>query len=330
MLYRREDQPADFSVFPYESLAGLCAEGFADLWTLLDSFYRLRDVRDKIKQKAQDLHHLLSTNLDRARRKEALQLQQLADTEDRELDRIRGELLTANLYRITEAMTSVRLENYYEEGSPQIEIPLDPSLSPSQNAQRYYRRYNKKKRTEQALTQQLSSTREEIRYLESIEDALALADCEKDLEDLRAELHQTGYIRRTRRAAKNLSASRPLTFTTSEGMEVLVGKNNIQNDALTFKTSDPYDLWLHVKDIPGSHVILRIAGKIQGQDYTEQSILEAARLAARHSKGAGGTKVPVDYTLRRYVKKPAGAKPGFVIYTHQTTLYVEAEGPAEA
>ena len=173
-----------------------------------------------------------------------------------------------------------------------------------------------------ALTEQLIETYAEIDYLESIENALSLSNQERDLENLRQELHETGYIRRVKKAQRNLAASKPLEFATSEGIRVLIGKNNIQNDQLTFRTASPNDLWFHVKDIPGSHTILFVSGLEMGKDYTETSLLEAAKLAAAHSKAASSSQVPVDYTERRYVRKPAGSKPGFVIYTHQTTVYV--------
>ncbi|MBQ7049243.1 MAG: DUF814 domain-containing protein, partial [Firmicutes bacterium] len=217
------------------------------------------------------------------------------------------------------------LVNYYEEDMPIMEIRLDVNLTPAQNAQKYFARYNKQKRTEEALTVQLALTREEVQYLESILTALEMADCEKDLEDIRAELYETGYIKKARKARKNLSVSKPIPFVTSEGIKGFVGKNNIQNDQLTFKTAGPYDEWFHVKDMPGSHVILQVAGLSLGKDYTEQSFLEAAAVAAAHSKGAGGNNVPVDHAQRRYVKKPSGAKPGFVNYTHQQTIFVKAE-----
>ena len=245
----------------------------------------------------------------------------MADTKDRDQDRIFGELLTANIYQLKKGMTSVSVANFYEEEASSVTIPLDSNLSPSQNAQRYFNRYNKQKRTEAALTEQLAQTYEEISYLDSILSALALADCEKDLEDIRLELHETGYIRKTRKSKKNLSTSKPLVFHTSEGLRVLIGKNNIQNDMLTFRTSSPYDYWFHVKDIPGSHTILFCAGLEFEKDYTMASILEAAALA--------GSNVPVDYALRKYVKKPSGSKPGFVIYTHQQTLYVTCATPGK-
>ena len=155
--------------------------------------------------------------------------------------------------------------------------------------------------------------------------AMELADCEKDLEDIRLELHETGYIRKNRQKKKNLAVSHPLEAVTSEGLKVLTGKNNIQNDQLTFRMAGPKDLWFHVKDIPGSHTVLFCADKEYGADYTDQSILEAAQIAAGHSKASEGSTVAVDYTQRRYVKKPSGSKPGFVIYTHQKTLYVSGK-----
>ena len=320
-IYRDGDAPSEFSVLPYFSLGSAPFQEYETLSALLDVFYAKQDVRNKIQQKSQDLHKLIQTNLERARKKAGLQEQQMADTKGRELDRIYGELLTANIYQLKKGMTSVSVSNFYEEDAPSVTIPLDSNLGPSQNAQRYFNRYNKQKRTEAALTQQLEQTHEEIAYLDSILGALELADCEKDLEDIRLELHETGYIRKTRKSKKNLSTSKPLEFRTSEGLRVLIGKNNIQNDMLTFRISSPYDYWFHVKDIPGSHTILFCAGLEFDKDYTMASLAEAASLAAAHSKASTGSNVPVDYALRKYVKKPAGAKPGFVIYTHQQTLY---------
>lgn len=249
----------------------------------------------------------------------------MADTKGRELDRIRGELITANVYQLKKGMTRCCLANYYEDGAPMMEIHLDSNLTPAQNAQKYFTRYNKQKRTEEALTVQLARTREEVRYLESILTAMEMADCEKDLEDIRTELHETGYIKKARKARKNLAVSKPVPFVTSEGVKGFIGKNNMQNDQLTFRTAGPNDEWFHVKDMPGSHVILQTGSLKLGTDYTERSLLEAAAMAAAHSRGATGNNVPVDHTRRRYVKKPAGSNPGFVTYTHQQTIFVRAE-----
>ena len=328
-IYRESDVPCEFSVLPYFSMEAVSFQEYDTLSTLLDIFYAKQDVQNKILQKSQDLHKLIQTNLERARKKAGLQEQQMSDTKYRDQDRIFGELLTANIYQLKKGMTSISVANFYEEEASSVTIPLDSNLSPSQNAQRYFNRYNKQKRTEAALTEQLAQTYEEISYLDSILSALALADCEKDLEDIRLELHETGYIHKTRKSKKNLSTSKPLEFHTSEGLRVLIGKNNIQNDMLTFRTSSPYDYWFHVKDIPGSHTILFCAGLEFEKDYTMASILEAAALAAAHSKASAGSNVPVDYALRKYVKKPSGSKPGFVIYTHQQTLYVTCATPGK-
>lgn len=325
-LYRDEaGKILDFSVVPYQTMTGVDTQEFATLGDLMDVYYQRSDVQDKMKQKSQDLRHLVTTNLERALKKQGLQEKQMAGTRDREDDRIRGELITANVYQLKKGMNQCSLVNYYEEDRPTMEIRLDVNLTPAQNAQKYFARYQKQKRTEEALTVQLALTREEVQYLESILTALEMADCEKDLEDVRTELYETGYIKKARKARKNLSASRPISFVTTEGVKGFVGKNNIQNDQLTFKTAGPYDEWFHVKDMPGSHVILQVGSLTMGKDYTGQSLLEAAAMAAAHSKGAGGNNVPVDHAQRRYVKKPSGARPGFVNYTHQQTIYVKAE-----
>lgn len=330
-LYQDETgKQLDFSVVPYRVMQGVKVQYFDTLSALMDVYYARTDVQDKMKQKSQDLRHLVMTNLERAQKKQGLQEKQQADTQGREQDRIKGELITANLYQLKKGMTQCQLANYYEEGSPVMEIRLDVNLTPAQNAQKYYARYNKQKRTEEALSVQLALTREEVRYLESILTAISMADCEKDLEDIRTELHETGYIKKTHRVRKNLSTSKPLTFVTTEGIKGVIGKNNIQNDQLTFKTALAGDEWFHAKDMPGSHVILQVNGLEEGKDYTEQSLKEAAAMAALHSKGAGGNQVPVDHTKKRYVKKPAGSKPGFVIYTHQQTIYVKAQWMEEA
>ncbi len=312
----------EFAVLPSRRMEGADFLSFETVSSLLDAFYQKQDRQNRIQQKAQDLRRLIATNLDRARRKEALQEKQLADAENRENDRLAGELITANIYQLTKGMTEAVLPNFYEEDTPPVTVRLDADKTPAQNAQRYFSRYNKAKRAEVALRVQLASTREEIEYLESVEAALALSEQEKDLETLRLELHEAGYIRRLRGPKKPAPASKPLSFTTSEGVRIQIGKNNLQNDQLTFRAAAPDDLWLHVKNIPGSHTILFVAGLKEGTDYTEASIREAAVFAAAHSKAAGSSSVPVDYTQRRYVKKPAGARPGFVVYTHQKTLYV--------
>ena len=319
------DRMREYSMVESRLMAGVERKTFDTPSALLDVYYVRQDTKNRLRQKAQDLHKLVMTHLDRARRKYDLQQKQMQDTQGREKYQRMGDLITANIYRIQMGERSLIAEDFYQDPPVEVEIALKENLTPAQNAQKYYAKYNKLKRTEEALTEQLQQTEEEIQYLESLLTAMEMADCEKDLEDIRLELYETGYVRKNRQKRKNLAASKPLTMRTSEGLEVMVGKNNIQNDQLTFKMASPFDLWFHVKDIPGSHTVLFCSGKEYGKDYTEQSILEAAQIAAGHSRAAQSSRVPVDYAERRYVKKPSGSKPGFVIYTHQKTLFVEPQ-----
>lgn len=326
VMYLKEDGSIlDFSLFPYDSLRGIDSRSYPDLMSLLDDYFAGAHQTDVLKQKAQDLRHLLTTNLDRVRRKLALQEKQMEDTRDREEYRINGDLITANVYQLKQGMTSCDLPDYYQESMPLRHIHLDVNLTPAQNAQKYYSRYNKMKRTEEALRIQIAEGREEEAYLLSVVSALNLSDCEQDLMDIRQELSANGYLKKAQKGKKNLARSKPLEFVTSEGVQGLVGKNNIQNDQLTFRSARDRDEWFHVKNIPGSHVILKIQGLEMGRDYTEQSFLEAAAQAARHSSGREGSNVPVDHTRVMYVKKPAGSKPGFVRYTHEQTIFVPAD-----
>jgi predicted ribosome quality control (RQC) complex YloA/Tae2 family protein len=215
----------------------------------------------------------------------------------------------------------VEVPNYYEEGMPMLKVELDERLSPGQNAQRYFKLYQKARNAQTLAAEQIEKTSAELNYLEGQLDNLEKCQEEAELAELRQELERFGYVRanRNRRQLKQLPPSKPMRFTAPSGRVVLVGKNNLQNDKLT-GTSQPNEVWLHAKDMPGSHVI------IVGEEPDDATIHYAARLAALYSKGRTSSRVPVDYTLRRYVKKPSGAKPGFVIYTNQHTLYVK---PAE-
>lgn len=325
-LYSDEEKLLDYSAFPYVSMQGLKTRSFETGSALLDEFFAGRVRKTKLEQKAGDIAHLINTNLERAQRKAALQQDQLADAADREEDKHLGDLITANLYLLRDGMTRVTLTDYYKDPPEQEEICLDPRLTPAENAQHYYKRYNKKKRTEEAVTDQLNATRGEIDYLESLKKSLQLAECEADVESVRLELAEAGYLKAPGKKKKNLAASKPLSFRTSEGLEVLVGKNNLQNDFLTFKVAAPADTWFHVKNAPGSHTVLRTAGLVKGEDYTDKSIEEAATLCASYSSlsSAGGGRICVEYTLRKYIKKPAGSRPGFVTYTHQSALVVDS------
>ncbi|MGI6283932.1 Rqc2 family fibronectin-binding protein [Caproicibacterium lactatifermentans] len=312
-------KPLDFSFIPIQQYGNRakCAikSSFSEL---LDSFYGDRDRIERMHVKSQDLLRILTTATERISRKINNQRADLKKCAKRDELRICGDLLNANLYRISKGSTSVHLENFYEKGQPLVTIQLNPALSPSQNAQKYYKAYRKARTAEDILTVQIQNAEAELAYLDSVFEELSRAEKECDLNEIRSELAEEGYIRRPKNKRQKDIASKPLQFTTSDGFHVLVGRNNRQNDQLTLKQAHKNDIWFHTQKIPGSHVILVTDGKAP----TDKAILEAACLAAYHSRGKSATKVPVDYTLDRYVSKPKGAKPGMVIYVNQKTLYV--------
>ena len=318
VLFDPDGAPADVTAFEYRSLANLRRESCATISEALDAFYRTRDMNERIQQKSAAIHRALKKNIERCERKLALQREALLNSERMEEYRLCGELLTANLHLPRKGEKSVLLPNYYEPGMPMLEVALDEKLSPSQNAQRYFKLYRKAHSAKTLAAEQIEKTDSELKYLEGQMDNLSRCTGEAELFELRQELERFGYLKanRSRKQMKQLPPSKPLRFTSPSGRTILVGKNNLQNDKLT-ATAQPDEVWLHAKDMPGSHVI------IVGADPDEATIAYAARLAAANSKGRASSRVPVDYTLRRYVKKPGGAKPGFVIYTHQRTLNAE-------
>ncbi len=321
ILFNADGAPVDVVAFPYLSRASLQAEAYGTISEAMDAFYRTRDRAERIKQKSAALHRALKKNIERCERKLALQNEALLGSQRMEEYRLKGELLTANLHLAQKGAKSVEVPNYYEEGMPMLKVELDERLSPGQNAQRYFKLYQKARNAQTLAAEQIEKTSAELDYLEGQLDNLEKCQEESELFELRAELERFGYVRanRSRRQMKQLPPSKPMRFTAPSGRTILVGKNNLQNDKLT-GTAQPNEVWLHAKDMPGSHVI------IVGDDPDEETIVYAARLAALYSKGRGSSRVPVDYTLRRHVKKPGGARPGFVIYTNQHTLYVQ---PAE-
>ena len=324
ILYNEDGAPVDAVAFPYLSRAHLRAEPFPSISEALDAFYRSRDMAERIKQKSAALHRTLKKNIERCERKLALQREALLGSQRMEEFRLKGELLTANLHLARKGAKSVEVPNYYEEGMPLLSVALDERLSPGQNAQKYFKLYQKARNAQTLAAEQIEKTSAELNYLEGQMDNLEKCQEESELFELREELEKFGYVRanRSRRQMKQLPPSKPMKFTAPSGRTILVGKNNLQNDKLT-GTAQPNEVWLHAKDMPGSHVI------IVGEAPDEETILFAARLAALYSKGKNGSRVPVDYTLRRYVKKPGGAKPGFVIYTNQRTLYVQPAQEAQ-
>ena len=315
-----QGKPMDFSfleIHQYGTAAVVKeAESFSQL---LDEFYRERDKQERMRIREQDLLKLLSTHSERLSRKINAQRGELEQCADRDGLRVAGDLISAHMYQMEKGAESVEIPDFYQEGSPLVRIKLDPALTPSQNAQKYYKEYRKAKTAEEKLTEQIELAGKELEYLESVLDALARAETERDLAEIRAELQEQGYLRKLRsKKEKPAAVSAPMKFTTSDGFTVLVGRNNRQNDRLTLKTANNNDIWFHTKNIPGSHTVL----VTQGREPTETAMEEAALLAAQHSRAKDSSQVPVDYTQIRYVSKPQGAKPGMVIYVNYKTLYV--------
>ena len=288
---------------------------------LLDTFYAEREKADRIHRAAADMIKLVRTLRARTEKKLALRLQELEKCKDRETLRIYGELLKANLYAVKSGAKTVTVPNFYEEMKP-ITIPLDPTLSPQKNAALYFKEYKKTYTAEQTLTALTAQDREELAYLETVADSIARCESLTDVAEIREELAQAGYLKQAPNKRKKETPSHLKEFVSSEGYRIAVGKNNRQNDLLTTVLAGKNDLWFHTKNIPGSHVVVFCGGN----PVSDETLLFAAHLAAAHSKAAGSSNVPVDYTPVKFVKKPAGAKPGMVIYTTNKTLFVTPNG----
>ncbi len=284
---------------------------------LLDKFFALADRQTRTKQRARDLMKLLMTSFERVSRKLELRKKELAQCSERDVFRVSGDLINANLYRLEKGMTSVVLENF-ESGEP-VTVALDPRLTPAQNAQKYYAEYKKLVNAEKVLYGLIEEGERELKYIDSVFDSVSRTDNETELSEIRAELRESGYLRGAEKPEERVKKhSEPLEFRSGDGFEILVGKNNRQNDLLTTKTAKATDIWLHTQNIAGSHVII----KTDGRTPSESTLTEAAQIAAYHSKAREGSRVPVDYTAVKFVKKPAGAKPGMVIFTNNKTLFV--------
>lgn len=295
------------------------AEGFGQL---LDQFYTLRDRRDAMRQKAQSVRKTVQNLRDRTARKIAIQEKEREKAKNREQLRQMGDLVTANLHRIKKGETKVICENFYDPDMAPIEISLSPLLSPQQNAAKFYKDYAKAKNAEKELTHQLELGHAELNYLGSVLEELERAETEQELEEIRQELAAGGYVKQdSSRKRMKQAASRPMRFVSSDGLPIYVGRNNRQNDELTTKLAQKNDLWLHVQKQHGSHVII----PWNGTQPPDDTITQAAQLAVWFSQGKQGQNVAVDVTPIRYVKKPAGAKPGMVIYTTYRTVYVSPD-----
>ena len=316
----RDGKPSDFSYIPiYQYGSAMEGAPWDAFSPMLDAFYETREQLERVRQRGADLQRAASSARDRARRKLVLQEKEYAQTQDRDRLRISGELITANLYRMERGQSLLRAQNYYEEGCPEVDIPLDPLLTPQQNAAKYFKRYSKAKTAEKYLSEQMVLARRERDWLESVLDELSRAETEQDFHDIRRELREAGHLKGPAPGKKEprRAPGRPRTFLSSGGFRILVGRSNTQNDQLVreaFKT----DYWFHTQRIHGSHVILCT----QGQEPDGQSMTEAAMLAAYFSQGRESGQVAVDYTQVRNVKKPHGARPGMVVYDPYQTAYV--------
>ena len=313
-------RPKDFTYCPIRQYSAyMTARTMPSFSALLDAFYTETEQRERMLQKSQSLRRTVTNLLERTRRKLAAQRKEREASLDRETLRRRGDIVTANLHAMTRGMTVLRAEDFYQEDMPEIEIPLRPELSPQQNAARFYKEYTKAKHAEKILAEQIARGEIEEEYLGAVLDELNRAESERDLAEIRAELEAGGYVRSAdRRRQQKQPASRPMRFRSSDGFEILVGRNNRQNDQLSLKTARRDDLWLHIQKFHGTHVIICCAGA----PVPDGTITEAAMLAAWYSQAREGQNVPVDVTQVRNLRKPNGAKPGMVVYDRYRTVIV--------
>lgn len=306
-----------FSAIPL-TLLGEEVRHYSTISSCLEEYYGDKAERDTVKQRVADLIRFLTNERSKNVKKLAKLQKDLEEADDADQYRIWGELLFASLHTVSKGDKEARLVNYYDDNQAEITIPLDPLLTPSDNAQRYFKKYNKYKNSLLVIEEQQAKTHEEITYMETLLQQLAHASL-NDIEEIRDELVSQGYLRdRSKKGKKKKKATRPTVqvYTSSEGVDIYVGKNNLQNEYVTNRLASPNDTWLHTKDIPGSHVVIR------SEAFGDATLEEAAQLAAYYSQAKQSSSVPVDCTLIRHVRKPSGAKPGFVIYDHQKTLFV--------
>ena len=314
------DKLIDFSSINLTLFDNLKVVHDESISSIIESFYANKDAKERINQRASDFKKSISIKLDRLYNKLKKQKIELKESDNANIYKIKGELITAYIYMIEKGMDFVEVQNFYEEDCPLIKIDLNKNLTPSENAQKYFKRYNKLKHAKKEITTQIGLSLEEINYLENI--ILSIDNCDNlaELDDIKEELQKLGYMsgKVKSKKDKNNLTTKPNEFLSSDGFTILVGKNNKQNDFLTLKIANNDDLWMHTKNIPGSHVII----KTEGKEIPESTIFEGAMLAAFFSKSKMSSQVPVDYTLKKNVKKPNGSKPGMVIYETNSTIYV--------
>lgn len=320
----RGDEPVEYGVLPFQQFGNeYHSDNFDSVSAMLEAYYATKNTITRIRQKSADLRRIVQTALERNRKKLALQEKQMKDTAKKEKYKIYGELINTYGYGLEEGCKSFQALNYYT--NEEITIPLDPTLTPSENSKKYFDKYGKLKRTEEALTEQITDTQNEIEHLESISNALDIALAESDLAQIKEELTEYGYIKKHysgKKGAKAQSKSKPFHYISSDGYDIYVGKNNFQNDELTFKFATGNDWWFHAKKMAGSHVVVK--NNKEGE-MPDRVFEEAGKLAAYYSKGRTAPKVEIDYIQKKHVKKPAAAKPGFVVYYTNYSLMAEPD-----
>lgn len=318
-IYYHGAEPKEFSALPLTHFSQYIRKEYDSISRLLEDYYAEKNTLTRIRQKSVDLRRVVQTALERNRKKYDLQAKQLRDTENREKFKVYGELIHTYGYNLEPGAKKLEALNYYT--NEMITIPLDSTKTPQENALKYFEKYNKQKRTFEALTSLIEETRDDISYLESVSNALDIALSEDDLTQIKEELIESGYIRRKFTKKKVTITSKPFHYLSSDGYHIYVGKNNLQNEELTFHLASGNDWWFHAKGIPGSHVIV----KTNGEELPDRTFEEAGKLAAYYSKNRGSEKIEIDYIEKKHVKKPKGGKPGFVVYYTNYSLMIDSD-----
>ena len=331
IMYSNNATPIGFGLIGRDTCHEAHVKDFDSASEMAQHYFLTRDTGERVRQKSQDMRRHINNLIERSVKKAHIQDKTLEDIKERDRLKLYGELITANIYAIAQGANQFVAQNFYEENMPDITIKLDPIKTPNENAQAYFAKYNKQKRTYKALQEQIKQNKEELDYLQTVLIAIDHCDNDADLAQIRLELYEQGFVKRrdntksqknnknNKNNNHNKTKARPLHYISSDGFDIYVGKNNAQNDELTMRIAQAKDIWLHTKNYPGSHVILK--AKEDGR-ISQKALEEAANLAAYYSKGRGGSLVPIDYCPRKLVKKPSGAKPGFVIYQGHKTAYI--------
>lgn len=322
-IYKKDVTPTDFYCLELRTMEEYSKIQYTSASSLLEDFYYTKDKIDRLKAQSSDLQKIITNNINRCIKKGKILTNTLKECEDKDKYKLYGELLTANIYLLEKGTDYVELENYYSENLDKVKITLDKNKTPSQNIQYYYKKYNKLKKSEESAYEQLSQNDDELNYLYSVLTNIQNVDSYEEIEEIKKELIETGYIKFKKSYKANKSRPlKPIHYISSDGIDIYVGKNNIQNDYLTLKFANKSDIWLHTKNIPGSHVIIKTYGEIPSK-----TLEEAANLAAYYSKAQNSSNVPVDYTEVKNIKKPNGSKPGMVIYSTNQTIYITPKAP---